>query len=113
MPLSCSRMRSSSASSSASRANRATCSTSCREIMLELLQLGVLERQALAADAGEADGHHRVGAITLDADHQPLAEPRVAHAGADADRPRLFLGLVARHLASRQHRRLLDAAAVE
>src|SRR5438093_7706764 len=99
MPLSCSRMRSSSASVRASRESRATCSTSCREITLELLQLGVLQREPLAAHAGEADRHDRVAAVALHAHHQALAEPRVTHAAAYLDRPRLFLGLVARHLA--------------
>src|SRR6187399_2673891 len=98
MPLSCSRMRSSSASLSARRERRATCSTSCREIILELLQIRVLERQALAADAGEPDGHDDIRAVALHADDHALAEARVAHAGAHLDRPRLFLRLVARHL---------------
>src|SRR5215475_6226640 len=116
MPLSCSRMRSSSASVSARRDSRATCSTSCREIMLELLQLRVLQRQALAPDAGEADGHDDVAAVALHAHHHALAESRVPHARADLDRPRLLLRLVARHLARRHRyrgRRLLHAPGVE
>src|SRR5205823_8738533 len=99
MPLSCSRMRSSSASFSARRERRATCSTSCREITLELLQLRVLQRQPLAADAGEADRHDRVAAVALHAHHHALAEARMPHPGADLDGPRLLLRLVARHLA--------------
>src|SRR5438309_4557479 len=106
-------MRSRSASLRANRASRATCSTSCREITLELLQLRVLQREPLAPDAGEAHGHDGVGAVALDADLQALAEAGVAHAGADPDWPRLLLGLVARHLAGGQGGRLLHAAAVE
>src|ERR671918_534417 len=98
-------MRSLSTSLSASRASRATCSTSSREITLQLLQLSVLQRQPLAADAGEADRHDRVRAVALHAHHQALAEARVANAGADLDRPRLFLRLVAGHH-PRRHRRL-------
>src|SRR5262249_60409440 len=105
-----------SASGSARRDSRATCSTSCREIMLELLQLRVLQRQALAADAGEPDRHDDVTAVALHADYHALAEPGVPHARADLDRPRFLLRLVARHLA-RRHRyrrcRLLYAPGVE
>src|SRR3990170_3050351 len=85
-------MRSSSASLSSSRASRATCSTSCLLIMpahsscSELLELGVLERELLPADGGEAHRHERIAAAPLDADHEPLAPAAVADPSADLER---------------------------
>src|SRR5262245_677362 len=87
MEFSCSRIRSSSGSVRASRVRRAACSTSLRSIIdSHLLEVGVLDREPLAADTREADRHDVVGAVALDADHQPLAEARMAHARADAER---------------------------
>src|SRR6266446_9763645 len=73
---------------------------------VQLLEVGVLQREPLAPDAGEGHGHHDVRAVALDADHQALSEARLAHARADLDRPRLLFGLVARHHARLGERRL-------
>src|SRR5947207_8523349 len=86
MPLSCSRIFSSSASVSASRASLATCSTSFRSITsVDLFQMRVLHRQALAPDAREAHRHHHVLALALHADHEALAEAIVTHVRADLE----------------------------
>src|SRR5262245_62810316 len=80
-------MRSSSASVRCSRVRRATCSTSLRSIIgSQLLEMSVLLREALAADAREADRHDVVAAVALDADDQPLAEARMAYARSHAER---------------------------
>src|SRR5262245_7785789 len=85
--FSCSRMRSSSASVRCSRVRRATCSTSLRSIIgSQLLEVSVLHREALAPHAGEADRHDVVAAVALDADDEPLAEARMAHPRAHAER---------------------------
>src|SRR4030095_2444284 len=92
--FSCSRMRSSSASVRARRVRRATCSTSLRSIIgSQLLEMSVLHREALAPDAGEADRHDVVAAVALDADNEPLAEARMAHARAHAERQLLGDGV--------------------
>src|SRR5260370_30098757 len=85
---SCARMRSSSSSVRCRRANRATCRTSSRLSMgsLQLLEMGVLEREALAADAGEADRHDDVGGLALDTDHEALAPAGMAHPRTDLER---------------------------
>src|SRR5262249_20247860 len=91
MPSSSRRMLSFSASESASRARRATCSTSCIVIFgsgigLEFLEVRVLEGEALAADAGEVHGGDDIAAFPLDADQESLAPARVTELGADAER---------------------------
>src|SRR4029077_19427657 len=86
MEFSCSRMRSNSASVKARRVRRATCSTSLRSIIAShLLEMRVLDREPLAADAREPDRDDVVGPVALDPDHQALAEARVAHPGPDAE----------------------------
>src|SRR5262245_58186160 len=52
----------------------------------DLLEVGVLERQALAADTGEVHCRDDVGAFALEADEQPLAPTGVAQLGAEAKR---------------------------
>src|SRR2546425_11804090 len=115
IPLSCSRMRSISVSLSSSRARGATWANSPRLIMgagsarpadsvgglrrgaprfrsayrdslqSDLLQVGVLERELLAAHRREADGDERVTTAPLDTDHEPLAPAAVADARADLE----------------------------
>src|SRR5881296_2713285 len=105
MEFSCSRIRSSSASVRASRVRCATCSTSVRSIMgSELLQMGVLQREPLAADAGEAHRDDEVGAVPLDPDDEPLAETRVTHLGADAERQVFADGVRGRRVGYRVRR---------
>ena len=108
-------MRSFSSSAERSRASRATCSTSFIVILgsaigLQLLEVRVLERQALAADAGEVHGGDDVAALALDADEQPLAPARVAELGADAERE-----IVVRRVAAgrRRPRRRTDGSGRE
>src|SRR5437867_13391055 len=84
MEFSCSRIRSSSASVRARRVNRATCSTSLRSIirsqlLSQLLEVGVLQREPLAAHAGEPHRHDEAGAVPLHPDHQALAYARLPH----------------------------------
>src|SRR6266581_5858481 len=91
MPSSSRRMLSFSASESASRARRATCSTSCIVIFgsgtaLEFLQVRVFEGETLAADAGEVHGGDDIAAFPLDADQESLAPARVAELGSHAER---------------------------
>src|ERR1700675_4026892 len=52
---------------------------------LELFQVSVLQREALAADAGEVDGGNDVAAFSLDPVQEPLAPARVAELRADAE----------------------------
>src|SRR3989442_13294647 len=53
---------------------------------LELLEVRVFERQALAAHAGEVHGGDDVAAFSLDADEEPLAPARVTELRAHAER---------------------------
>src|SRR6266481_8895437 len=91
MPSSSRRMLSFSASESASRARRATCSTSCIVILgsgtaLKFLKMHVFEGEALAADAGKVHGGDDIAAFPLDADQESLAPARVAELGAHPER---------------------------
>src|SRR6202035_852485 len=91
MPSSSLRIRSFSGADSSSRASRATCSTSTIVIFgapatLDLLQMRVLQRETLAAHAGEVDGGDHVRALALHPDPQALGPPRVAQLGAQAER---------------------------
>src|SRR5919204_4328974 len=90
MPSSSRRMRSLSASVSSSRASRATCSTSFSvilgSVMLpDLLELRVLERQTLAADAGEVHREDHVAALPLEPDEPAFAPARMTQLGAQAE----------------------------
>src|SRR5262245_42714924 len=90
MPSSSRRIRSFSASVSVSRESLATWSTSFMLILasataLELLQMGVLKGEALAAHACEVHGGDHVVAFSLDAHEQAFAPARVAELGADAE----------------------------
>src|SRR5262245_40448786 len=77
MPSSSSRIRSLSSGERSRRARRATCSTSARVIRRsatsDLLEMGVLQRQALAAHAREVDGGDHVFPLALQAHEEPLA----------------------------------------
>ena len=53
---------------------------------LDFLEVRVGEREALAPDAREADGHDDVLPFPLDADQQPFTPPRVSHMSADLER---------------------------
>src|SRR5262249_7587893 len=79
-------MRSSSASDRASRASRATWRTSSGEIRgsgtSDLLEMRVLERQALAAHAREVHGGDDVLALALYPHQEALAPSGVAQARA-------------------------------
>src|SRR5213594_474330 len=59
---------------------------------LDLLEVRVLQRQALAADAREVDGGDHVAPLALQADEEPLAIARVAQLGAEAERE-VFAGV--------------------
>src|SRR6266581_7916606 len=102
MPSSSRRMLSFSASESASRARRATCSTSCIVIFgsgtaLEFLQVRVFEGETLAADAGEVHGGDDIAAFPLDADQESLAPARMAELGSHAERQVVVHGGSGRH----------------
>ena len=75
---------------------------------LELLELRVLQRQALPADAREPDRGDRVGPLALQAHEQPLAVAGVAQLGAEAERP-VFAGVGAS--TARRRRRRSERAA--
>src|SRR6266571_4804105 len=55
----------------------------------DLFQVRVLQRQALAADGREADGHNRVRPLALHADDEPFPPAGVTHARADLERQAL------------------------
>src|SRR5713101_2884190 len=86
------RMRSFSSGPSSSRASRATCSTSFSEILgslmtvLHLLEVRVLERQALAPDAGEVHGRDHLVTRALEAHEEALAPARMAQLCAEPER---------------------------
>src|SRR5262245_14467441 len=90
MPSSSRRIRSFSASVSVSRESLATWSTSFMLIFasattLELLEVGVLKGETLAADTCEVHGGDHVVAFPLDAHEQAFTPARVAELGADAE----------------------------
>src|SRR5437588_198376 len=79
--------RKASVSSCARRASRATCSTSFRSIMrVDLLEVRVLQREALAPHAREAHGHHDILTFSLHSDDEAFPESRVPDLGTDFHR---------------------------
>ena len=114
MPSSCSRIRSAlGRRSGPAGPARATCSTSSRLIDHSSSSCAYCMRQALASHAGESRPsrwYRRPSRSTPTSQPSPKRAWRTP--GAHADRPGLFLRLVALHRA-RRHARLLHAAGVQ